>query len=194
MLHKDAHILTGERRPGSTWDWKGTECLLYIRSCIVCLMHPTSFSSQNISVTQEQLLSPFYRCGNWGSGRWGYVPKQGNWDLNLSSLTPEPEFRGTVLYCVINTKGRRLNCRSPHTHRGAGGPGRLGAGDVTLCRELPSWMSYLQKLIWQQVGAKRTGFLEPQAMNFGQPRRDFLWTLKTNPNDLNAQGYKGLID
>ena len=144
MLHKDAHILTGERRPGSTWDWKGTECLLYIRSCIVCLMHPTSFSSQNISVTQEQLLSPFYRCGNWGSGRWGYVPKQGNWDLNLSSLTPEPEFRGTVLYCVINTKGRRLNCRSPHTHTGE----RAAQGDweqgMWPCAEScpPEWATF----------------------------------------------------
>ena len=49
--------------------------------------------------------------------------------MNLSSLTPEPEFRGTVLYCVINIKGCRLNCPSPHTHRGAGSPGRLGAED-----------------------------------------------------------------
>ena len=59
MIHNDAHIVRGERRPGSAWDSEGTEWLVYIRSCIICLMHPTSFSSQNVSVIQEQLLSPF---------------------------------------------------------------------------------------------------------------------------------------
>ena len=116
--------------------------LIIYQSLHICLMYPTSFTSKNNSVMQEQVVSPFYRCGNWGSGRWGYIPKQGSWDLNLGSLTPEPELWSTILCCVIRRKEPWLSY--PHTHRGAGSPGRVGAEDMylvqraALLNELPA--------------------------------------------------------
>lgn len=63
-----------------------------------------------------------------------------------------------------------------------------------LSRELPSWINYLERFRGQRVGTERASFLELQSLDFRQPKQDILWALKTNPNDLIVQEYKGLID
>lgn len=63
-----------------------------------------------------------------------------------------------------------------------------------LSRELPSWINYLERFRGQRVGTERASFLELQSLDFRQRKQDILWALKTNPNDLIVQEYKGLID